>query len=379
ATPQKNSKATVEYGSTNNIFRDKKRTFTDIPSLIIFSIFFIFYIAIGIFAFYNGDATKVQWEANPEFERKMDFINNLLENMNDLRYVILSFVSFALLLSVLYIVILRWIPGFFVYTAIIIECAVLTIFIISIPTFFLALEGQYNFSKLVSGIVFTVLTSIKLYILKQVGTTVISEVIKESCRAILNFPSSILLSVFVFILEIFSVLNTLSIFSYLMTIRSNYKKVSMSSMDSCQCPPGLMYDDGNECDEDVFNTMCKPVGGIGSCMISSCIAYLATPSYIYFFHIINLIFGLWLVTVIFYFGQMILSGTFATWYWTTNKKSIGFTTVSRNAVTIMKNIGTWYISLGYCFDNILGMFNFQNEQILESTVDYVSMLVDDLL
>lgn len=63
-----------------------------------------------------------------------------------------------------------------------------------------------------------------------------------------------------------------------------------------------------------------------------------TPGYLYGFHFLN-IFGLiWIMAFVTALAQMILSGSFATWYWTFNKRHVPHDTVLRATTTTFR----WY-------------------------------------
>jgi len=77
------------------------------------------------------------------------------------------------------------------------------------------------------------------------------------------------------------------------------------------------------------------------CLKSIAIGYIETPNHIVFFHCFN-VFGLfWVGNFVAAFSQMVLSGTFATWYWTQNKMHVPSCTLFRMFETTAKNhLGT---------------------------------------
>ena len=77
-----------------------------------------------------------------------------------------------------------------------------------------------------------------------------------------------------------------------------------------------MLQDGDVCDPDTFEEC------LHNCSNAVCRALNEKEQYVDYLHAFN-IFGIfWWLFFVSALGQMILAGTFATWYWTFNKSDV---------------------------------------------------------
>ena len=84
-----------------------------------------------------------------------------------------------------------------------------------------------------------------------------------------------------------------------------------------------MLQDGDVCDPGTFNNC------LNTCKNASCQFFsYEKEQYVDYLHAVN-IFGLfWGLFFVSALGEMVLAGTFATWYWTFNKSDVPFLTVT---------------------------------------------------
>lgn len=96
--------------------------------------------------------------------------------------------------------------------------------------------------------------------------------------------------------------------------------IRMKNDTSCQCTGNYStITDGDLCDPKLFNLQCTSRTG-GACMASCMYTGLKAESFVQYFKIINVFGFFWLVFFISAFGEMVLAGVFARWYWTLNKR-----------------------------------------------------------
>lgn len=84
-----------------------------------------------------------------------------------------------------------------------------------------------------------------------------------------------------------------------------------------------MLQDGYVCDPDTFRD-CSSQCGNALCQFLS-YEKEQYVDYLHAFNIFGIFWGLFFVSA---FGEMVLAGTFATWYWTFNKSDVPFFTVT---------------------------------------------------
>lgn len=141
---------------------------------------------------------------------------------------------------------------------------------------------------------------------------------------------SLIFPVIPWIMCIIVVALSITVCALLLTVYEPVWRVDMmKDNENCVCDYRLHYDQGVECDPKMFTKFCKINNTVSEpCKLSSCALEQEVHPKVQYFHYIN-IFGLyWTLFFICGFGDMVLSGTFATWYWTFNKKKVPFFTIT---------------------------------------------------
>lgn len=101
---------------------------------------------------------------------------------------------------------------------------------------------------------------------------------------------------------------------------------------NCVCSgPAEQYKDGVKCNTTIFNEHCRDSASLlpVPCKIARCnFKEMLQPTGITYYHIMNGFGLVWSLSFLSAFNQMVLAGTFATWYWTFHKKNVPFCTVA---------------------------------------------------
>jgi len=84
-----------------------------------------------------------------------------------------------------------------------------------------------------------------------------------------------------------------------------------------------LLQDGDVCDPDTFK-VCLKTSSHAACQFSR----YEKEQYVDYLHAFNIFGVFWGLFFVSAFGQMVLAGTFATWYWTFNKSDVPFFTVT---------------------------------------------------
>lgn len=141
--------------------------------------------------------------------------------------------------------------------------------------------------------------------------------IREASKAIGSITSTLIFPLFPWLLQLLVFGWFVSVLFFL--VGCTYP-VSRAQMGDCTCNTSSgTYKDGSVCDPDTFEDCLK------NCSNAYCqFSHHTTRQYVDYLHAFN-IFGLfWGLFFVSALGQMILAGTFATWYWTFNKSDVPF-------------------------------------------------------
>lgn len=107
---------------------------------------------------------------------------------------------------------------------------------------------------------------------------------------------------------------------------SQYKLSGMKSPSDCKCTGNYTeIKDGDECNPTTFNQLCRSAKIAGADCLASCVFIgIKAPPLVQYFKAINVFGFFWLLFFISAFAEMVLAGTFASWYWTYDKKKVPF-------------------------------------------------------
>ncbi|KAJ8664640.1 hypothetical protein QAD02_006302 [Eretmocerus hayati] len=254
----------------------EERVLTDARFLLYFGIFFLLWSALAFYAFTYKELDDVL----PEGDGWGGHIRRILE----VKYVAVGFISLAALLIILYIILARWFPKFILFTAIVSISGLFIAIVCYCPYAYI----MYGFGSVffLSSLVMAVFCTAQFVILvtNWQEISICSNVIKESSKAILSFPSLFLLPLVEFLLCVVVAFITVSVYKFLTSL-------------------------------DAF--------------------------YVYLFHIINLLGLIWLWSMLAAFSKMSRFGSYGTWFWTWSKENIPKMTVTRfMGKTLRYHLGT---------------------------------------
>lgn len=122
------------------------------------------------------------------------------------------------------------------------------------------------------------------------------------------------------------------------TIKIDNHRVELGG--NCVCPDDLSYTNGSVCVPEVFSSNCREDNG--PCVSGRCYLNGKTkPWFSAYMQSLNIVGFFWLVFFCEAFGEMVLAGTFATWYWTFKKSDVPFFTLTTSVWrTIRHHMGT---------------------------------------
>lgn len=134
-------------------------------------------------------------------------------------------------------------------------------------------------------------------------------------------------------------------FLHLASVGDPQYKVSGINNSTCQCTGDYSaIQSGNECNPSVFNQLCTDnrFKNNVACSTASCVFIgIKSPPLVQYFKAITVFGFFWLVFFISAFGEMVLAGTFATWYWTMSKKNVPYFTLTASIYrTVRFHLGT---------------------------------------
>lgn len=155
--------------------------------------------------------------------------------------------------------------------------------------------------------------------------------------------TTILFPIFPWICQAGIIVFSLFMFLYLTSIgEPSYKVLGMNNI-TCECTGNYTaIQNGQTCLPNEFNNLCGSKIGTNMVCNASChYIGIAPPPIVQYFKIINVVGFFWLMFFTSAFSEMVLAGTFATWYWTMRKEDVPFFTVTGSIYrTIRFHLGT---------------------------------------
>uniref|UniRef100_A0A1L8DEG2 Choline transporter-like protein n=2 Tax=Nyssomyia neivai TaxID=330878 RepID=A0A1L8DEG2_9DIPT len=178
--------------------------------------------------------------------------------------------------------------------------------------------------------------------------------VKEGSKAVSSTTSTIFFPIFPWILYLLVIAFSITVGLYLASVGDPlYRVVGLnnSTVEGCQCtgPPESIYENGDYCNPELFYQYCRePITSsfskqaITSCRTASChFQRIDSPKLVGYFHGINIIGFFWLLFFISAFNEMVLASAFSTWYWTFHKTDVPFFNITISmGRTIRYHLGT---------------------------------------
>lgn len=279
------------------------------------------------------------------------------------RVIFLAF-GIAIVFSLVYISLLRWVAGILTWLSILAVIALLiTGTIFSYQRYdYLKINGPPPVkNKMIIGtleewsykpelwIVLTVILGIAaviiflLVIFLRKRITIAITLIKEGSKAVSSIITSLFFPIIPWIFQCIVAVWVLAVLCFLMSIGKD--TFIAQGMDSFTCICQGEYQDlktGAECDPARFQTLCKDARTNQHCTSAGCHYFKQQKedliTYFEVFNIFGFFWGIWFVSGL---SQMILAGSFASWYWTFDKRDVPFFVVTASVGrTIRYHLGT---------------------------------------
>lgn len=160
-------------------------------------------------------------------------------------------------------------------------------------------------------------------------------------RAVSGNITTVFFPIFPWILQAIVILLSILMFLHLASVgEADYKVSGLKNSTSCCSGNYSTIKDGDLCDPTVFNQLCQQTR-LSSCSASCVYVGIKAPPLVQYFKAINIFGFFWLLFFISAFGEMVLAGTFARWYWTFNKDDVPFFALTGSIYrTIRFHLGT---------------------------------------
>ncbi|KAK9875144.1 hypothetical protein WA026_005935 [Henosepilachna vigintioctopunctata] len=272
---------------------------------------------------------------------------NIVDDLINSWYKILAGLLAALLITLIYIVMLRWTAGVMVWVSI-----VGVIVALGFGTYASAVkykhmldeeknmdadvESFHNTKKyiwltslIVCSVALVIILLVTLFLRKRISLAI--ALIEEGSKAISSVTSVFVFPLFVWLLQIGVILYALASALLLTTTGQPLFKTK------------LINSTGERCDSSPLNVVCDPVTFNNSlCPNTACkLMKMDHDNYYNYMQWYNVFGFFWGTFFISAFGQMVMACIFATWYWTRPRSKLPFFAVTSSTLTVMRyHIGT---------------------------------------
>ncbi|KYB28984.1 CTL-like protein 2 [Tribolium castaneum] len=280
---------------------------------------------------------------------------NIVDDLVESWWKILAGVGIAVLVSIIYIMMLRWLAAPMVWLSLIGVLALLIAGVYFTTVKYIELKNKtdedvetnnifesYATKKdtwlvllIICSIVLAIVLLMMIFLRKRIVLAI--ALVKEGSKAVSSVTSVLFFPVFPWILQIAVIAFAICVALYLATTGDPEYKIRGMTSD---CPCFADFKNGTKCDPTTFrnltcltSTLCSDV----TCKFTT----MNNPKwypYLQAFNIFGFFWGTFFVSAL---GQMILASVFATWYWTFNKSNLPFFAVlEATGRTLRYHIGT---------------------------------------
>ncbi|XP_046423032.1 choline transporter-like 2 isoform X1 [Neodiprion fabricii] len=262
---------------------------------------------------------------------------NIYDDIIATGWTIASILGISAAISLIYIILLRWLATPVIFLSIIGLCLLLGYSTYQFYELYTAEESTFWLVlTIICGIILAIVLLIAICLRNRIRLA--CKLIGEASKAVSSTTSTLIFPVVPWVVEILLVVYAILAAIYLVSIKVQTYSVKLGG--NCSCPEDLGYTNGTTCDQTKFNSSCTENGDY--CISGGC--YLNTTSRPWFsnyLHAYNVVAVLWLVFFATAFGEMALAGTFATWYWTFKKSKVPFFTLTSSCWrTVRYHLGT---------------------------------------
>ncbi|XP_058466253.1 choline transporter-like 2 isoform X3 [Malaya genurostris] len=195
---------------------------------------------------------------------------------------------------------------------------------------------------IILSITLVVLLLVVLVLRKRIVIAI--ALVKEGSKAVSAIFSTVFFPIIPWALHVLVIIFSIAVGLFLASIGTPiYRVYGLNTTVTCVCDNG--YRDGDICDPVVFNEHCHNSSMrdlSGRCIGASCnFQDINSPREVGYFHALNVVGFFWGICFVSAFGEMVLAFTFATWYWTFRKKDLRFFVLTTGFFrTVRYHLGT---------------------------------------
>lgn len=274
----------------------------------------------------------------------------VIEDLVASRWYLLAGLFGVILFCLIYIVLLRWLVAPVVWCSLIGLLALLSFLIYLCVKQYIyyrdhpvVMQNTNNLASYVGSqfqsptvwmvllIILGILTIILLLVLIFLRKRIVIAIalIKEGSKAVSSIKSTFAFPVFPWVFQVAAIAYVIALIMYLMSVGTpKYSVVGLRNDTDCSCGSNV-YEEYGSCEPESFNMHCRSITTNSFCKSATChFVGMVNPSYINAIHAANLFNFFWTLFFIQGMEAMMLAATFATWYWTWDKKDVPFFTLT---------------------------------------------------
>lgn len=206
----------------------------------------------------------------------------------------------------------------------------------------LSSKNTWMYLSILSSVVFVILLLLVLFLRARIKLAI--ALIGEASVCISSIKSSLIFPVFPWSLHLVVILWSLLVGAYVYSLGDSiYKVVDLANDKQCVCDDKFYSADGEWCVPSKWSQMCHAASSPNiSCPLATCKFFNKTPNnFVTYLFLFNIFAYFWSSSFVSALSEMILAATFATWYWTARKRDVPFFTVTTAVFrTIRYHLGT---------------------------------------
>ncbi|XP_001602800.2 CTL-like protein 2 isoform X2 [Nasonia vitripennis] len=302
-----------------------RRDVTDFPYIVAFGVMLLVWLSVGIYAFCVGDSVFFHhfrhYTIHMEFVYMAAFFH---EHINQASHIVIGFVAWSAFLLAAMAVLFRYTTKIFVWVTVGLSAIMLlTIWVFLI--YGMEVHGFHVLDGLLLLFFITIVYALLVYSIVQAGTKMVCKIIRESCKVMFFFPSTLALAAVQFSLQLLIAIFSGAVYMYLTSIR--------------QFVLTEATDIANATDEDFTSEELNETDTSAHWFYEDEIFYrnFSTPAHVPMFHLINYCGFFWSTWFLMGAGRMVLTAAFATWYQTKDKSAIPLNLIPQCFMMIMRH------------------------------------------
>lgn len=265
------------------------------------------------------------------FLKAKEYAEKIINDIITTWYLILGALVIAMVVSLVWIFLLRWVAGFMVWLAVLLFVSIFAALTgvcfwmywdskDSGETYTIHMGFEMTFSKekffllsgIIVGIIFLIVFLILLFLCQRIRIAI--QLIKEGSKAIGNMMFTLLWPIFPFLFQLLVVAVWISIAMYLASIDRNQKLVDTNVTLDNDTETKIKQEvkhlfEEIPCDTNQTGTLGQLCGVIR----------FGKGDFTIYLQIFNLFMGFWLMNFVIGLGQMTLAGAFASYFWAFDK------------------------------------------------------------